>query len=127
MTESKTVVGSTEATENSLTLYGVDAMNTAEVNVDGKIYLGRSFSGEHVKYALKTEGVISQVGRVDGTVVMNDVDALDTGKVVTNGLVYVGSEFIGKEATIAAKTIDPVDYGLTSEECGNQQTAETSS
>ena len=39
MSETKTVIGSPEATGNSLTLYGVEKIKAAEVNEDGRIYV----------------------------------------------------------------------------------------
>ena len=127
VTENTTVLGSTEVTDNSLTIYGIERMKTGEVNVEGKIYLSRNRAGDRVKYALMTEGLISQVGEVGGKVVMNDVATMDTGKVLPNGYVYVGSEFVGEEATIAAKTVEAADPEDVEEPGENNQTAETPS
>lgn len=115
----KMVVGKTDATENSLTLYGVDTIKTGEVTNEGRIYVSRKISGERVKYALVREGLVANIGGLGGTIQLNDVATLDTGKILSSGYLYVGSEFEGDEVTVAILRPE------AEEQDENQQTAES--
>lgn len=122
MSNPTTVIGSPDATENTLTLYGVEKIKTGDVNDEGKIYVTRDYAGERVKYALINDGLVANVGAPDGAVVLNDVDSMDSAKVLSNGYIFVGSEYANEEVTVAAKRLHTEDGSN-----GNQQTAETHS
>ena len=129
MSETKTVIGSQEATENSVTLYGVEKIKTTEVNEDGRVYVSRDYARSRVRYTLVDDGLLVSVGAPDGAVVMNDVVEIDTAKVLKNGYIVVGSEYVGHEVTVAIKRIEPGEEptAKTGGSGENNQTAETPS
>jgi hypothetical protein len=113
------VLGSSEATENSVTLYGVDTIKNGQVTEEGRIYVSRNVAGERVRYALLREGLVANVGGLDGdgAIVLNDVETLDSGKVMSNGYLFVGSEYQGDDVTVAILRPE------AEEQRENQQTA----
>ena len=116
MPEQKTVVGSTEAVRNSLTMYEVDRVNSGDVSDSGRVYIGSDLAGEFVEYAVIVEGIVAAIGsKVDGSVTLNDVDRLDDGKILSNGYLFVGTEYHPSEVTVAVKVIDEKENQQTTE------------
>jgi len=104
-------VGPSEAEGNVLKLFDVTDLRTGSVRDDGKVYITKTLSGDHVRYALLRGGVVTSVENAHdgGSVEMKDVEKLATGKILSNGTLFVGTDYAGEDVTVAVKVIDPVE------------------
>lgn len=122
-----TVVLSTEAERNAVTMYDVDRVRTARTNQEGRLYLSRGLSGEHVEFAVKRGGMVARGGDdepEDGDdVVLHDVELLTTKRVLGNGHLHLGAAFQDVEVTVALSVVEePEDV---EEQPANHQTADS--
>ena len=120
MAQTQTVLGPEEATRNVVTLESVDHIKTAEIDDRGRFYLGYSFAGDRVEYALLTGGMQGRLHTdvdVDGPIEIRDVDALDRTTVGSGGYLNVGVEYTGEDIVIAFSVIQPAqDSDVENEE-----------
>jgi len=121
-----TVVLSTDAERNAVTMYDVDRVTTARTNKEGRLYLSRGLSGEHVEFAVKRGGMVASGDRDDepgdgDDVVLHDVELLTTKRVLGNGHLHLGAAYQDVEVTVALSVVEaPEDV---EEQHANQQTA----